>query len=524
MLLDADGQPMPFVLASTSGVAVGVPGALRGVELALARWGTISLAEALAPAIAAAEDGIVVDERMAASIRSQRLQNECGSDAWDTARRVFRPGGDDGSCGRALALGDILVQPDLARTLRLIAERGASVFYDCADPSGLARALVATQRAARAELGERGAGRMTCADLAGYRPVVRDPVEATYRGWIIRAAPPPSSGGLTLIQMLKMLERFPLGDGEAGFGEGTVDTLNVLQESMRLAFADRAMWMGDTDILPDLPVQGLIDDRYLARRSASCPDGDPADDAYCITAGTRMSGIRAGDPRPYEAADARVGAFFAPAPADRQEGRETTHFTIADRWGNVVSCTTTVEATWGSGLMVPGFGFLLNNELTDFNFVPRRRGTPGDTDWDPGADDVASGKRPRSSMVPVIVFAPDDGGARPVAAYGSPGGSSIINTVLGVTLDLIDFGFSVRQSVDRPRLSLTSAAEGATTAIEAGFDAGVLQHLRNLGYRFAMQPGDIGAVQAIVLDRRTGRVDGFADPRRDGRSIGLPAP
>ena len=159
--------------------------------------------------------------------------------------------------------------------------------------------------------------------------------------------------------MLKMLERFPLGDTEAGFGPGSFATLNVLQEAMRLAFADRAMWMGDTDVLPELPVAGLIDDRYLARRSASCPDGDPADDAFCITPGVRLSGVRAGDPRPYQATGrATVPALAAAGPPiDREEGRETTHFTVADRRGNVVSWTTTIEAPWGTGLMVPGFGF-----------------------------------------------------------------------------------------------------------------------------------------------------------------------
>ncbi|MBK8210764.1 MAG: gamma-glutamyltransferase [Rhodospirillales bacterium] len=376
MFLADDGQPMPFGIASTSGVAVGVPGALRGVELALSRWGTMTLADALGPAIAAAEEGIIVDERFADSTRSQRLETECGTGAWDVARRVFRTNGGASSCGGTPAVGEILVQRDLARTLRLIAAQGADVFYNCDDPSGLARAVVATQRAARSELGDRGAGRMTCADLAGYRAVIREPVEATYRGWIIRAAPPPSSGGLTLIQMLKMLERFSLADRKAGFGEGSAPTLNVVQESMRLAFADRAMWMGDTDILPNLPTRGLIDDRYLSRRSASCPDGDPASDAFCITPGLRMTGIRAGDPRPYETAEANLSKLMNAAPVDRQEGTETTHFTITDRWGNIVSCTTTVEATWGSGLMVPGFGFLLNNELTDFNFVPRQRGLP----------------------------------------------------------------------------------------------------------------------------------------------------
>lgn len=527
MFLDSNGRPMPYALASTSGISVGVPGALRGVELALARWGTLSLAQALAPATAAAEGGIIVDRRLADSIRHARLQTQCGSAPWDEARLVFRPGNDPSGCGRPPRVGDLLVQPQLAQTLRLIAARGTAAFYDCNDPSGLAQALVATQRAARRELGERGAGRMSCADLAAYRAVVREPLEVAYRNWLIRVPPPPSSGGIALIQMLRMLERFPLGDTEAAFGREDFATLNVMQEAMRLSFSDRAVWMGDTDVLPELPTRGLIDPRYLAQRSTTCP-GDPGAAAYCITPGMRAAGIRAGDPRGWAESSVqapRQGAAATRSQPGRPEGGETTHFTIVDRRGNVVSWTNTVEAPWGTGLMVPGFGFLLNNELTDFNLVPQRHGNPGDADWNPGADDAAPRKRPRSSMTPVIVFAPAEGGhaPRPVAAYGSPGGSTIINTVLGVTLDLIDFRLSVREAVEAPRLSLTSAGEQATTAIESGFDAVVLQRLRSIGYDIADTQESIGAVQAVVIDRQTGLADGFADPRRDGRGIGVPA-
>lgn len=525
MFSGGDGRPMTYPLASTTGLAVGVPGALRGVELALARWGTLSLAQALAPAVAAAEGGVVVDRRLAASAGNARLQVDCGERSWDEARRIFRPGSDPSGCGRQPGLGEIILQPELARTFRLIAARGSAAFYDCNDPSGIARALVAAQRASRRELGNRGAGRMTCADLAGYRPAVREPLEATYRGWLLRVPPPPSSGGLALIQMLKMMERFPLDDAAAGFGRGSFATLSVMQEAMRLAFADRALWMGDTDVLPDLPVAALIDDRYLARRSATCPPQEAAADAYCITPGARIADIRAGDPRRAHGADDAAVRTALPlsGAANPPEGRETTHFTIVDRQGNVVSWTNTIEAPWGSGLMVPGFGFLLNNELTDFNLAPTRHGSPGEADWNPGANDVAPGKRPRSSMVPVIVFAPEKGRPRPVAAYGSPGGSTIINTVLGITLDLIDFRLPVRDAVETPRLSLTSAAEEATTAIEPGFEADVLQRLQSIGYRIPGPTEDIGAVQAVVIDPQTGLADGFADPRRDGRGIGIPA-
>ena len=188
-----------------------------------------------------------------------------------------------------------------------------------------------------------------------------------------------------------------------------------------------------------------------------------------------------------------------------------------------MSYTTSVEALWGTGLMVSGFGFMLNNQLTDFNFVPRRRGAPSDADFDPGANDVAPFKRPRSSMAPTIVFARDDRGEYPIAAYGSPGGSAIINTLLNVTLDLVDHRLPIDQAVKRPRISLTQPTGDATTMIESGFDAGVLDQLRALGYRFPEQPSVIGAVQAaVVIDPDSRALFGYGDARRNGTAIGLP--
>ncbi len=202
MFLDASGAPVAFALASTSGYAVGVPGALRGIETALARWGTISLADALTPAIEAAENGIVVNPRLAEFTEDARLQSECDADPanspYEAARAVFRPGGDPASCGMPLSAGDTLVQPDLAKTFRLIAAFGAAAFYDCDHPAGIARAIVATQRASRAANYPAGVGLMTCDDLAGYQAAIRQPLEGEYRGYRVRSVPPPSSGGLAL--------------------------------------------------------------------------------------------------------------------------------------------------------------------------------------------------------------------------------------------------------------------------------------------------------------------------------------
>jgi gamma-glutamyltranspeptidase/glutathione hydrolase len=524
MFLDASGQPVPMTVASTSGYAVGVPGTLRGIEAALGQWGTISLADALAPAIEAAENGIVVNPRLAEAAEDARLRSECdddpGNSPYDAARAVFRPGGEPAGCGNSLVAGSLLVQPDLARTLRLIATGGTRAFYDCDHPAGIARAIVAAQRATRASNPD-GAGRMTCDDLSGYRPALREPVVGDYRGYVVRSAPPPSSGGLTLVQVLKMLERFPMGDSAQGFGFGAFSTLNVMQEAMRLAFADRAVWMGDTDVVRDLPI-GLIDDDYLKARADSCPSGEPSHQFYCIAVGARLVEVRAGDPRRFEHNVIATPPRRAHVSLEQDEGAHTTHITIVDGQGNIVSYTTTIESPWGAGLMVPGFGFMLNNEMTDFNLAPQRRGEPSDADFDPGANDVAPLKRPRSSMAPTILFVRGEEGERPVAAFGSPGGSTIINTMLNFTIDLIDHRLPVHEAVEWPRISLTKAANNAITSVEAGFDAGVLDRLSAIGYRFSREPAVIGAVQAVVIDPWTGMIYGDADPRRDGAVIGLP--
>jgi gamma-glutamyltranspeptidase/glutathione hydrolase len=480
-----------FSAASTSGIAVGVPGMLRGVELALKKWGRMSLGEVLQPAIRLAEDGFRVGPRLAASVLSSRLQNELGDPAYDEARSVFLPGGD------AVEEGDLLVQPDLAKTLRLLAEEGADAFYT----GKLAEAIVATQQATRS-VNPAGVGRMTLADLAGYQAKVRKPVSGDYRGYTIKGMGPPSSGPLTVLHALKLVERFPVGDATQGFGFGATRTLNVYIEAMRLGFADRAVWMGDADFV-DVPVDGLLDDDYIALRSA------------LIDPDSRQDNVVADDPRPFDTAYADAGQVrLAQRDAGGDQGRNTTHFSVVDADGNIVSYTNTIESGWGTGLMVPGYGFLLNNELTDFNFVPAFN--PDPANFNPGANDVAPGKRPRSSMSPVIVFRHKT----PVAAFGSPGGSTIINSVAQVAQNLIDHGFDVQEAVDAPRVAQTSA--NGSTAREIGFSEAVIEELSNppFGHSFRF-PGDIGSVQAVVIDPRDKHQYGAADRRRVGGIVTL---
>jgi gamma-glutamyltranspeptidase/glutathione hydrolase len=488
-----------FLIASTSGLAVGVPGTLAAVDHALRHHGTIRLSEALAPAIEVAEKGFAINRFLAANIAGDGGRTGFQP---ETAA-VFRPG------GVPLAEGALLVQPDLAKTFRLIAKHGPRVFYR----GEIAQAIVAAQQRTRTPTPAEGAGRMTLQDLADYRIAIREPIRVDYRGWTVADMAPPSSGGLTVGQMLEMLERFPIGDAAQGFGFGSPTTLHVMTEAMRLAFADRAVWMGDEDFVP-VPKAGLLNPDYVASRSAM------------INASSRMATPAAGNPLPYDTVlDGKKDRRFTPRhDDDEHRPSHTTHYSVVDKWGNVVSFTTTIESTWGTGITVPGYGFLLNNELTDFNFDPALNPETGN----PGANDVAPGKRPRSSMAPAIVFK----GREPVAAYGSPGGATIINSVFNVTLNLIDHGMSMQQAINAPRLSVTRAVgtvscEGVEPFMQPKFSIATQDALRSLGHLVPGAAGSngctatIGSVQGVVIDLRSGRQYGGADLRREGAVIGL---
>ncbi|MDO9466924.1 MAG: gamma-glutamyltransferase [Thiobacillus sp.] len=485
-----DGLAMSFPLASTSGLAVGVPGTLRGVDTALQRWGTKKLADTLVPAIELAERGFRVNRFLA-----QDIVNDSGrTRLYPETAAIFRPG------GVPLAEGSWLVQPDLAKTLRLIAAKGPEAFYR----GPLARAIVKAQQRTRDELGDAGRGRMTLADLASYQVAIREPLIGHYRGWTLATMPPPSSGGLTLLQMLGLLERFPLGDTSQGYGFGSPNTLHAMSEAMRLAFADRALWIGDDDAVP-VPRTGLLHPGYLAARAA------------LIQPDRRMEPPQAGDPTPWDKAAVQPKVSRA-----RADSPHTTHFSIVDRWGNVASYTSTIESTWGSGITVPGHGFLLNNELTDFNFVPGFDAAAGN----PGANDVSPGKRPRSSMAPTLLLK----NGKPVATWGSPGGATIINSVFNVTLNLIDHGMTMQQAIIAPRLSVTHAAgriscEGGEAFMRPRISVAAQDALRTLGHAGLGEAGTdgcmdtIGSVQAVVIDPETGTHHGAADPRREGTVI-----
>jgi gamma-glutamyltranspeptidase / glutathione hydrolase len=485
--------------ASLQGVAVGVPGMVRGTALAVERWGRKSLAQALLPAIRLADEGFAATPRYVTASCNSRAQNS------PQAAAYFCPG------GVPPAVGQLIQNKPLAETLRLIAFKGADCFYQYMPDKGcdIAKGIIEGQKFNRPqEPGGKG-GSMDYPDLAGYEPAIRVPVEGTYRGQTIKAMAPPSSGGLTLLQMLKMVERFPIGDATQGYGFGGANTLNVMAEAMRLAFADRSIWMGDADFVP-VPVKGLLDPRYVATRSAM------------IVPGARMStNPEPGDPRPYENPALKPAKRLAVAEPVTGPGETTTHFSVVDRWGNVVSYTNTIESSHGIGVFAGytrddgtfrNFGFLLNNELTDFNTAPTTNPYTGSA----GYNDVQPGKRPRSSMTPMMIVTP---AGKPFIAYGSPGGASIINTVFNVTLNLIDHKMAIDEAVGAPRLSNTNA--GSALSIEAGFPQASIDALLALGYT-ATVASDIGSVQLVQIDPLSGRQYGAADPRREGTVIALP--
>ena len=452
--LDADGAHMAFWTAVVGGRSVGVPGTPLLLETLHARHGRLPWADLLAPAITLAEEGFAVSQRLASSIAGAR-----DLDRFEPTRSYFFD-----ADGAPLAEGTLLRNPDLARTLRIFAEEGAAPFYTGA----IAEEIVATVRAADPP------GLLSLEDMAAYTVVERPPVCIAYRAHQVCGMGPPSSGGLTVGQMLGMLEAFDL----AALGPGVAST-HLLLEAARLAFADRNLFMADADFV-DTP-EGLLNRAYLAERAALIDPG-------------RSMGVAApGDP-PWEEARAR-----APDPGPDRRG--TTHFVIVDADGNAVSATTTIEAGFGSRLMTGGF--LLNNELTDFARAP-------EVDGRPVANRAQGGKRPRSSMAPTIVLR--DG--RPVILTGSPGGAAIIPYTARSIVALLDWGLDPQAAAALPH----AVTFNGPVFLEPAEGVGELYRaLDALGHEVTIR--DLNSGLHIIRITEVG-FEGGADPRREGVVLG----
>jgi gamma-glutamyltranspeptidase/glutathione hydrolase len=471
-----NGAPLPFTAARYSGLSVGVPGTVAGWADALHRYGTISLAEALAPAIRIARDGFVID----ATFFSQTQGNVDFFDDIPASAALFLD-----PDGTPKDVGSIFRNPDLAHAYARIAHLGAKGFYRGA----IADAIVETvQRPPVAPTANNvwRPGLMTMRDLHTYEAPERAPTRVSYRGLDVYGMGPPSSGGSTVGEALNILEGYPLAT------ETRERQLHLFLEASRYSFADRGAFLGDEDYV-DVPLRGLLSDGFAATRRA------------LIKETAALGAVPPGDPWPFDGA---LGLLLASASVD-QEGLSTTHLSVSDRWGNVVSYTFTIESTGGAGLVVPGWGFLLNNELTDFDFGLLSH-----------PNSVAGGKRPRSSMSPTIVTQ----GGRPLVTVGSPGGSMIITTVLQLLLDRLDAGMSLPDAIADPR---ASQRNGATTLAEPAFRANLplVTALEARGHRFGTT-AEIGAATGIEFLPAGGVVAAAEPVRRGGGSamVEMPAP
>ena len=405
------GDPIPFVEAVTSGLSVGVPGTVRQWTEALRRFGTMRLSRVLEPAISIAEQGFVVDS----TFRLQTLGNRDRFADFPPTRRLFLT-----RTGDAPRVGSVFRNPDLARTYRQLGARGSDFFYTGA----LAREIVQTVQSPPVRPGAPRRvrpGVMTIHDLQRYAAPVERPTHLRYRGLDVYGAPPPSSGGTTVGEALNILERFALSR------VSRAQALHYYLEASRLAFADRGRYVGDPAYVP-VPVRELLADGFARERACLIRRHEALESPV--------------DPGSPDGNYRRCQPGGADAATRDTEGMNTTHLTVADRWGNIAAYTFTIEQTGGSGIVVPGRGFLLNNELTDFSFGPP---VPGG--HDPNLP--APGKRPRSSISPTIVL---DRGT-PVLAVGSPGGSTIITTVLQVLVNHLDRGMSLPEAIAAPRVS-----------------------------------------------------------------------
>jgi gamma-glutamyltranspeptidase/glutathione hydrolase len=426
-----DGKPMAFMDAVVGGRSVGVPGVLRMLELAHKHHGRLAWAELFRPAIEAAEQGFALSPRLHALLQDEQFLRQ------DVAAREIYYG---------KAVGDRVVNPQYAATLKALAARGASAMYEGEIAADMLRAVRSHAKA----------GDLTAADIAAYRAIEREPVCAVYRVWRVCSMGPPSSGGVGVLQILGILERTRFGAAPAQ----SAVALHYFSEAGRLAYADRARYLGDPAFLA-VPVARLLSPAYLSNRA-------------------RVIGER---------------SMRRALPGDSEAG--TSHFSIVDSNGDAVAMTTTIESGFGSRIMVRGF--LLNNELTDFDF------TPG------GPNEVGPGKRPRSSMAPTMVF---DAQGRLQLLVGSPGGSAIINYVAKALVGVLDWKLDIQQAIDLPNFG----SRNGPTQLErgSGYEA-LVPALTERGHDVRLMELESGL---HGIERVPGGWRGGADPRREGVVLG----
>ena len=451
MFLDAEGNA-DSELSRFSGAASGVPGTVAGMKLVLDQYGSMPWADVIAPSIRLAEEGITVTPDLADSLEAmkERLTK------YPSAAKIFYKEG-----GELYRPGDTLVQADLAKTLKTIAAEGPDGFYKGPVAEAIAKSVT-----------EAG-GKMTAEDMAAYKAVSREPVRGTYRGYEVVSMPPPSSGGVHLIQILNTLEGYPIG----ALGQNSSETLHLMAEAMKLAYADRSEYLGDPDFV-DVPVEALMSKEYAADMR----------DKISANFATPSEQIKPADLAPYES-------------------DQTTHYSIIDKDGNAISNTYTINFSYGSGLVAEGTGVLMNNEMDDFSAKPGVPNAYGLVGGDANA--VQAGKRPLSSMTPTIVN--KDGQVWLVT--GSPGGARIITTVLQVVMNMIDHDMNVAEASAAPRIHHQWLPD--QLRIEEGISVDTQRALQAKGHVLSLEEV-MGSTQSVMRDPETGFLLGASDPRRAG--------
>ncbi len=451
MFLDAEGNA-DSELSRYSGAASGVPGTVAGMKLVLDQYGSMPWADVIAPSIRLAEEGITVTPDLADSLEAmkERLTK------YPSAAKIFYKEG-----GELYRPGDTLVQADLAKTLKTIAAEGPDGFYKGPVAEAIAKSVT-----------EAG-GNMTVEDMAAYKAIAREPLRGTYRGYEVVSMPPPSSGGVHLIQILNTLEGYPIG----ALGQNSSETLHLMAEAMKLAYADRSEYLGDPDFV-DVPVEALMSKEYAADMR----------DKISATFATPSEQIKPADLAPYES-------------------DQTTHYSIIDKDGNAISNTYTINFSYGAGLVAEGTGVLMNNEMDDFSAKPGVPNAYGLVGGDANA--VQAGKRPLSSMTPTIVN--KDGQVWLVT--GSPGGARIITTVLQVVMNMIDHDMNVAEASAAPRIHHQWLPD--QLRIEEGISVDTQRALQAKGHVLSLEEV-MGSTQSVMRDPETGFLLGASDPRRAG--------
>lgn len=446
MYLDEDGNAVSD-LSRYHGLAIGVPGTVAGLLKALEDHGTMSRGQVMAPAISLAENGIEVTAGLTESLEalSERMQK------WPSTKKIFFKA--DGS---AYQPGERLKQPELAKSLKLIAAQGKDGFYKGETARKLVKAV------------NEAGGSMSLQDLADYQAIAREPVKGSYRGYEIVSMPPPSSGGVHIVQILNILEGYPLKD----YGQNSAQTIHLMAEAMQLAYADRAEYLGDADFV-DVPVTGLT-----AR-----PYADKLRNLINPNKATPAATIKANNPLPYES-------------------DQTTHFSIVDKEGNAVANTYTLNFSYGTGLVAEGTGILLNNEMDDFSAKP---GVPNGYGLLGGeANAVEGNKRPLSSMSPTLVFKD----SKPYIVTGSPGGSRIITTVTQVISNVIDHDMNIAEATHAPRIHDQWLPD--EIRIEKALNVDTIKKLESMGHKVSAQEA-MGSTQSIMITPNG--IYGSSDPR-----------